>query len=960
MDALDGLSDVVITTATTNDFLSFDGSKWVNRQLFSTPNIWTAAQTINTGGVTQLVVGRSAPYGTEFALFDRSYAGQTQLMVSNQTNNAASEAVIRLATSGSDWYLTHGSTAKNANKFTIRNTATDFVTIDTSGNFGIGVTPSAWAGTTALQLTGGSLNSFGGGPSLNQNCYFDGTNWRYIATGFAARYAQINSSGHVWYNGASAGAGTVVTFSQVMQLDASGNLLQFAGAVWSAGGLVGEPSGKHLISGYDTTNNIGYIRSANNGTTFTELRLAGSSVSIYTGSTSSVLAGTWDVFGNLGIGVVPVVGYKLQTNGTILFQSSTEHLVLAGSTAGTVRWSVGASDYGSLPTYTGVSLISVGSTVAGTGAWVTGIANAGLHALWFQNIGASVIGSNSANPFIFAPNSTERMRLDGSGNLGIGVTPTQKLHISLGNTGANPGTSGTAQAGGIGRFQHGNATVDIGGYSAGGGWIQSCDVTNLATQYPLFLQPNGGIVSVSASPVAGLGFLQVGYTAPIGDQAEIAYFGGVNITGNTANVLIASGGSAFAAGSGGTLGLGGKYNTAGNLATFAMLKGCKLDGVDGNFGGFLAFMTRANGGNITERVRVTAIGDLELGAISSTPPGGGRYLDIYNLENTTGTSAAVLRFVTYRNDGVSATSADIVKNRGGEWSFVNYEPTTNSQLRFQANSGVSVYINQYGLGIGATATAADYLRVAGDAYVVGHLRVLATATAPGVGPGSISMGGSTGRKIDIYESTVTHMGLGVDLGGGPHELSVYGAAGPANAGTIKLGFISNANPGTWTTCATFSLAGSSFVSEVVVGTDPAPGGGQLLRASSMRCTSLEADTTISTDIDCETLLAAATFSVGGSLSIQTRNIATSGTTSSVLSSDYLVNMTGVTTHTLTLPASVNGHVIIIARASTTGTITINRSGADTINGGTSTTIVSPQLSKTFVRIGTDWRTVAVG
>ena len=70
--------------------------------------------------------------------------------------------------------------------------------------------------------------------------------------------------------------------------------------------------------------------------------------------------------------------------------------------------------------------------------------------------------------------------------------------------------------------------------------------------------------------------------------------------------------------------------------------------------------------------------------------------------------------------------------------------------------------------------------------------------------------------------------------------------------------------------------------------------------------------------------------------------------------------TGVTTHTLTLPASVNGHVIIIARASTTGTITINRSGADTINGGTSTTIVSPQLSKTFVRIGTDWRTVAVG
>jgi hypothetical protein len=120
---------------------------------------FSGTQTINTGGATQLVVGRGAPYATELALFDRSYAGQTQLMVSNQTNNAASEAVVRLAASGGDWYLTHGSTAKNGNTFTIRYATTDLVTIDTNGNLGVGVTPTG--GNGLLQLASGTTRANG-------------------------------------------------------------------------------------------------------------------------------------------------------------------------------------------------------------------------------------------------------------------------------------------------------------------------------------------------------------------------------------------------------------------------------------------------------------------------------------------------------------------------------------------------------------------------------------------------------------------------------------------------------------------------------------------------------------------------------------------------------------------------------------------------------------------------------
>jgi hypothetical protein len=99
----------------------------------------------------------------------------------------------------------------------------------------------------------------------------------------------------------------------------------------------------------------------------------------------------------------------------------------------------------------------------------------------------------------------------------------------------------------------------------------------------------------------------------------------------------------------------------------------------------------------------------------------------------------------------------------------------------------------------------------------------ATATHPGApATGYISLGATTGRKIDLYQGTTTHMGLGVDIGGGQYELSVYGSAGPSNQGTIRLGFISDANPGTWSEVGRFNAAGA-----FILGTDP--GGSELLR-----------------------------------------------------------------------------------------------------------------------------------
>jgi len=103
-------------------------------------------------------------------------------------------------------------------------TPTTAVTIDGSQNVGVGVTPSAWSTFKGLQIVGGSLMSFSNAyADLFQNTYFDGSNLRYVNTGFASYYRQT-SGVHSWSTAASGSAGGVATFTQAMTLDASGNL----------------------------------------------------------------------------------------------------------------------------------------------------------------------------------------------------------------------------------------------------------------------------------------------------------------------------------------------------------------------------------------------------------------------------------------------------------------------------------------------------------------------------------------------------------------------------------------------------------------------------------------------------------------------------------------------------------------------------------------------------------------
>ena len=103
------------------------------------------------------------------------------------------------------------------------------ITIDSSENVGIGVTPESWLSIIrALQIGGnGSLScdtSAGAGKtlSLGNNVYHDGAR-KYISTDEATRYDQ-NDGKHTFFVSPSGTADSAISWTTAMTIDNSGNV----------------------------------------------------------------------------------------------------------------------------------------------------------------------------------------------------------------------------------------------------------------------------------------------------------------------------------------------------------------------------------------------------------------------------------------------------------------------------------------------------------------------------------------------------------------------------------------------------------------------------------------------------------------------------------------------------------------------------------------------------------------
>ena len=129
-----------------------------------------------------------------------------------------------------------------------------------------------------------------------------------------------------------------------------------------------------------------------------------------------------------------------------------------------------------------------------------------------------------ASSHVWQNSGTDAMTLNSTG-LGVGVVGANGIKLSsFVTTDGAPATSGTTQTSGSLRIGAASTTgaMDMG--TAGSySWIQALDRTNLATNYNLALQPNGGNVGIgvstfgtSAAKVLGLANATAPSTSPAG------------------------------------------------------------------------------------------------------------------------------------------------------------------------------------------------------------------------------------------------------------------------------------------------------------------------------------------------------------------------------------------------------------------------------------------------------------
>jgi hypothetical protein len=215
--SFDSQSDTALQIASIQGSTNMD--LWANTLSFSAG----ATERMRLDSSGNLLVGTTTP------VFNASGRGLI-------TINGSSAAAVGFTASGVDkGIILHTGTDmimsnSVSGAITFQTNNTERMRIDSAGNLGLGVTPSATgSGARALQLTNyGTLSGNGntGFMSMAANAYESADNsWNRVNATSAGRY-QISYTGeHSWYYTGSSTAGSAITWTQAMTLDASGNLL---------------------------------------------------------------------------------------------------------------------------------------------------------------------------------------------------------------------------------------------------------------------------------------------------------------------------------------------------------------------------------------------------------------------------------------------------------------------------------------------------------------------------------------------------------------------------------------------------------------------------------------------------------------------------------------------------------------------------------------------------------------
>jgi hypothetical protein len=447
--------------------------------------------------------------------------------------------------------------------------------LDASGNLGLGVTPSAWVSTyKAFELfsSGCGVSSDAATKiQLAANFYRVSGADKYGTTGEATLYSQA-SGVHKWFNAPSGTAGTNISFTQAMTLDASGNLGIGTTSPSTYGKLVvattTDKDGVNIFytpapSG-TTGGSLNFINSWNSGAAkmgMVETIVVNGSSSYQANMTfSTANAGvlntnmTLDSSGNLGLGVTPSA-WGTNTRAIDLQTYTT----LSSGDDGSRAYSLFGSNF-----Y---------EAAAGTQRYKVTAAT----------IPASMYKQrDGVHSWYYAPNGTagtviswtQAMTLDASGNLGVGTTsPTQRVHISnasggsslLVANGANSasniyvGTDGfAATTGSI--YTNGSAPLAFGTNSQ-----QRAVITSAGY---LFVSATASAIS-NSHQITSITDSGINSTTVTDQTAALCLFANIGAQSNTAsasNVLVLRGNSGLSSGPGDLIkGYGGNGATGLNF-----------------------------------------------------------------------------------------------------------------------------------------------------------------------------------------------------------------------------------------------------------------------------------------------------------------------------------------------------------------------------------------------------------
>lgn len=211
---IDGSTVAVYTGGTQTVIVDASGNIGVGVTPLSWYQTSSAYKTLQIG-VSGSIFGRN---GNEIlGIGSNIYATGSNAYSYALSGNYAS--IYTQANGAHSWSVAPSGTAGNPITFT------QAMTLDANGNLGVGVVPSAWTSGKSMQVY---AMGFDGATTLGGEISFNAyrsssTGWTTMSTGSSNKLS-MGGGVFTWFTGASTTAGSPITFTQSMTLDASSNL----------------------------------------------------------------------------------------------------------------------------------------------------------------------------------------------------------------------------------------------------------------------------------------------------------------------------------------------------------------------------------------------------------------------------------------------------------------------------------------------------------------------------------------------------------------------------------------------------------------------------------------------------------------------------------------------------------------------------------------------------------------